>query len=346
MANTGPPLVEIELLSVLRDAGGSATPQWEATTERGYRHHAGNRTIDEPALEALVRDGYAEAIFFDRISRCPACRSHVLNMREVCTGCKSPHVLATELLHHFRCGYVAPAGDFAVERDGRRCPKCLGTLQHRGTDYDSPGPSFACGSCGLPFQLPEIGAVCLSCGNKICGADLEKIIYEDISSYKITPLGMSALRSSAADAVLRNAFADSQKLTEDGLPVLRRRIFETLLDDEQKRARRFKTPFGLLLLTARPPSESSAASDERALVTSISRSLTDTDKIGRYDATRYLVLLPQCDRPSVAQAAHKLTSAEDRVLRQWDVDVRTIDVSPDALNLDLDSLVAAKPSEA
>ena len=183
---------EREMLSLLRDAGGAATPQWAPRTERGYAYVVGNATVDEHALQNLAQNDFVRAIFFDRISRCPSCRSHLLNMREVCPTCKSAQVESAELLHHFRCGYVAPISELAPV-DGARCPKCGVLLRHRGRDYDSPGPSFTCGGCGRIFGLPEIGAVCLRCGKNINGTELAKVICEDLFAYEITQAGLDAL---------------------------------------------------------------------------------------------------------------------------------------------------------
>lgn len=185
-----------QTLLVVHEHGGVA-PSWDARSDRGFTYQANGREIDRRDLEALARREYLESIFVDRISRCPACKSHHLNMREVCVACKSPHIEPLELLHHFRCGYVAPTGAFVAEIDGRRCPKCHGILRDRGTDHDVPGPQFTCNDCGISFQLPEIGALCLSCGRHTQGDALASIVYEDVHRYKLTPFGLSAVRRGA-----------------------------------------------------------------------------------------------------------------------------------------------------
>ena len=184
------------LFGILRavDESGGVTPSWDASSDRGYVYKAAGGEVDRRVLEALADDGYLERVFVDRISRCPACKNHHLNMREVCVACKSANIVPIELLHHFRCGYVAPVDSFVAEADGRRCPKCHGLLRGRGTDHDVPGPQFECRDCGISFQLPEIGAVCLNCGHHTHGDDLQTIIYETVNRYKVSALGATALR--------------------------------------------------------------------------------------------------------------------------------------------------------
>jgi len=174
-------------------AEGSISPEWRPNSECGFGYALNGSAVDSEIFEQLVRNGLAKRVFFDRISRCPHCRSPLLNMREVCPLCKSSQIEAAELLHHFSCGYVGAGDEFTTTEGGRLCPKCGGAIRNFGSDHDSPGPLFHCAGCGLSFQLPEMGARCMSCAAKISGERLTTIIYEDVFAYGITPAGEEAL---------------------------------------------------------------------------------------------------------------------------------------------------------
>jgi hypothetical protein len=307
------------LVSV-RDASGTVSPRWTPDGDTAYAYVANGRRIDESALESLAQSDHLDRVFVERISRCPSCQSHLLNMREVCAGCKSPRVYPVELLHHYRCGYVAPAYEFELERDGRRCPKCHGVLRDRGTDHDVPGPHFACQSCNRSFQVPELGAVCLSCGSVLSGTDLEKILFEDVWAYRVSLLGAAALRAGSLHV------ADNERLTEYDLPILRRSVFMQYLEDERRRSKRFHTRFALLLLTVSPPADDFVVVDEAALLAAVVEQLAETDKIGRYDERHYLALLPSLDTRSAEKLAKRLASSTVAALRLWNLTAQMIDL--------------------
>ncbi|MDE2571447.1 MAG: hypothetical protein KGM44_02860 [bacterium] len=306
------------VLAIVQGLGGNVLPDWDRVSDRGVTYNARGEPLDDRDLESLVQSDHLERIFMDRISRCPWCRSHALNMREVCVSCKSPRIVAVQLLHHFRCGYVAPEYEFTAESDGRRCPKCHGMLRDRGTDHDAPGPHFTCQSCDSSFQVPEIGAVCLGCGRQTHSDDLQRIIYEDVYGYKLSPLGAAALRAGSLQP------KQTEQLTEFDLPLLRRSVFMAFLDDERKRRRRFHSTFNVLLVTTEPPVIDGAAPDERALIETIAEFLTETDKLGRLDECQYLVLLPSVDSKTASALARKLSSDPSSILREWKLQAQVV----------------------
>lgn len=311
----------LHLLSTIRDGGGSVFPTWNVTAEHGFEYRVDSRLLDEAALEALARSDHLERIYVDRVSRCPECKTHLLNMREVCIACGSPRISSVELLHHFRCGYVSPSYEFPVDKDGRRCPKCHGALRNRGTDHDVPGPHFICESCSRSFQMPEIGAFCLSCGTHFRGNDLDRIIYEDVYGYKLTPFGVSALRLGRLDP------AGGDSINEYDLPLMRKSIFMAFLEDERKRRQRFGTPFSLLLLTVAPPeSDAATRASEPELLENVVAFLSETDKLARFDDHHYLLLLPSTDPKKGANLAKRISTAETPVLQEWALSAQAIDV--------------------
>lgn len=278
------------LMAALRHvqhAEGHLQPQWHPGDARGFTYFPG---VDADAagqmaedLEYLAGTDYLDKVFFDRLTVCPACGSYHVNVREACTACKSPHVSSVTLLHHFRCGYVAPTDAFPRDAHGRTCPKCHGRLEHLGTDHDVPGDNFLCHSCHSSFQVPDVEGLCMSCRTRTPGA---KLLQRDIFSFRLNSLGMAALNSGRLFER-----EDEQLLEGGGLPIYRRHVFMFLLEDEKRRAIRYGTPFSLVLLRfagAGPvPAEQ--------LVSHIAGNLRDSDKIGRFDAEHLMLLLPATD---------------------------------------------------
>lgn len=329
--------VEVVLLSVLaavRDSGGTVDPILDPGTANGYRYESAAGPIDKRNLERLAQSDHLERIFVDRISRCPWCRSHHLNMREICVACKSPRIVGVKLLHHFRCGYVGPQSEFAADSGGRRCPKCNGVLRDRGTDHDVPGPHFTCQTCGIFFQLPEIGALCLGCRRRTQGDDLEKVVFEDVNGYRVSPFGASALRLGYLHP------SGEEQLTESDVPLLRRSVLMAFLDDERRRQNRFRSKFSLLVLSTEPPVTNGVVPDERDLLLGISQFLSETDKLGRFDERHYLVLLPSTEAKAATKLAHKLSTDKLPVFRQWQLKAQVASLHAGALTIEgLDSLL-------
>lgn len=176
-----------------------AEPTWDPAVREGVAYRGTGSPLDDYALpvdfEELARDGYVERVFIDRLSLCPNCESHALNVREVCLTCGSTNLRPVKTLLHFRCGYVGPVSAFVQEAQGRRCPKCRKLLQDLGTDHDSPGDYFHCQACNSEFQVPEVGARCLSCGSRFAGTDMQRVLQRDVFAYRLTALGRAAIAS-------------------------------------------------------------------------------------------------------------------------------------------------------
>jgi hypothetical protein len=153
----------LDLLRRIAAAGGTIRPNAEPEAQRGYEYLALG-DADEKDLSYLAQRDYLDERFFDRVSLCPKCTSHHLNVREICPGCRRAHLANEGLLHHFRCGYVGILSEFTTGKDGSRaCPKCNHKLHHLGTEYDRLGKTFVCRECGVISENPPVEAVCLAC---------------------------------------------------------------------------------------------------------------------------------------------------------------------------------------
>jgi hypothetical protein len=172
-------------------------PVWECAARVGFVYRGVGSELRDATLlhdlEQLADEGYLERVFVERISLCPSCESHGLNVHDACVSCSSSNLQQFKALFHFRCGYVGPATSFTIERQGLRCPKCNRTLQDLGTDHDSPGEYFQCRSCAAMFQTPAIGARCLSCGGRFTGDALEDVRHQDVYAYRLTAAGKTAI---------------------------------------------------------------------------------------------------------------------------------------------------------
>ena len=304
------------------EAGGTLQPRWNPALARGFEYVCDGTAIDDlvaTELGWLADRGYLDRVFVDRLGRCPICSSFHLNFREVCPTCQSPNLDSAELLHHFRCGHVAPAGDFAFDGEARRCPKCHGRLRDRGSDHDVPGPHFTCRSCGISFQMPEVGVLCLSCEHRIDAAQLSTLVYETVEAYRLTSLGRAALKD--ARMFRDEAFLG---LTEPHLPgVYRQSVLMSFVDDEERRQRRFRAPFAVLLLNANFATDFGGASEsaqaantgEQQLVARVREFLNDTDKLGTYEHGSFVVLLPGAKARDAKRLAQRLV--DDPMLAAW-----------------------------
>jgi hypothetical protein len=114
----------LDLLRRIADAGGKIAPNANPQADCGYEYPAPcDGCESDPGF--LAWRNYLEQRFFDRVSLCPKCASHHLNVREICPGCRAAHLANERLLHHFRCGHVGTVSDCQSRADGGRiCPEC------------------------------------------------------------------------------------------------------------------------------------------------------------------------------------------------------------------------------
>jgi DNA-directed RNA polymerase subunit RPC12/RpoP len=286
--------VEERRLNLLRQialAGGTIAPTAEPNAEHGYAYVALGDDVGR-SLSLLARRNYLEERFFDRVSLCPKCGSHHLNVREICPGCRRAHLTSEGLLHHFRCGYVGIPSEFllGVEAEGTYlCPKCNRKMHHPGTEYDRLGKAFRCHGCGLISENPPVEAVCFSCGARTPADDLVSTI---VFSYVLTSRGAAAVRrGSLLDG------DDDELVSIADAPVYRRTVLLEFLDYEMKRLQQFNSGFSVLLAECAP-----AAMDQRGDIapaqwlTRLRDCLREVDRIGQLADRLYIVILPETKR--------------------------------------------------
>jgi hypothetical protein len=293
----------LDLLRRIAEAGGKITPNANPQAEHGYEYLA-LYDGSERDLLFLARRDYLEQRFFDRVSLCPKCSSHHLNVREICPSCRAAHLANEALLHHFRCGYVGRQSEFttAGDRDGCRvCPKCNRTFHHVGTEYDRLGKAFVCLACGLITENPPVEAVCLACGARTAAEDL---VSTDVFSYVLTSLGFAAIRQGSL------LDTDDELLFVGGAPVYRSTVILEFLNHEVQRLHHFKNGFSVLLAKC-----GCEAADDRnsALVplwmTQLRQCLRDVDVIGQLADAVFVAILPQTNKRA-AEALRQRVLAE------------------------------------
>ncbi len=306
-------------LRAVQRAGGNLRPKWLASAPKGYIHFP---DLDEAGAQQLTHDldylahiDHLDRLFFDRLTICPSCGSHHVNVREVCADCGSPNIMPVQLLHHYRCGYVGHADSFPhASGGGRQCPKCHGKLQDLGTDHDSPGENFLCHACHTSFQVPDVESICLSCHTRSAG---DQLLHRDIYSYRLTSTGMAAL--SNGRLFERH---DDPLYEEGGSGIYRRHVFMSMLEDERRRARRYGTRFALVVLRL----GTGTPDESKHTISRIDKTLRDTDKIGRYDEKHVMVLMPEtCAADAWLQRIN--AEAHDEGLK---IQARTVDLAEDA----------------
>ncbi|MCK9189688.1 diguanylate cyclase [Acidithiobacillus sp.] len=299
----------LNILRRMQLCGGEWLPIWTPCFSKGYVYDASIESMEINDilirdLQYLVQNDYLEKTFFEILTRCPACNSHHVNVREVCVSCKSAHIEAIPLIHHFRCGYVGPI--YLFERDdkgARRCPKCEGKLEHLGTDHDLPGENHHCVNCNASFQSPDVEAFCLSCQKRSRGLEL---IREEVDKYQISSLGFSALH--------RGRFfeADNERFYEADSQIIRHHLFMQLLEDERNRQHRYGIPFSLLLV--QPMDMADPLTSIKIVADRIASNLRNTDRLGRLDKENLLIVLSSCDSAGAAIAKTRLVDSSMRTL--------------------------------
>ncbi len=190
-------------------------------------------------LEPLADMGLLERQFHDKVHLCPSCSFFTLNFREVCPRCASANVDITEMVHHYKCGYVGPETEF---RDGVRyeCPKCSRPLRHIGLDYERPSATYVCHSCKEIIAEPKVNCLCLRCGT---ATGVEKAVVRTIHAYRLTSKGaLAAARGTMEEATAVGAFVDPE------LGIYTYSFFEERLTQEATRSKRYARPLCVLFM--------------------------------------------------------------------------------------------------
>lgn len=291
----------LNLLRQIALAGGTIAPAAEPHAEHGYAYVVLGDDVKRD-LGILARRNYLEERFFDRVSLCPKCDSHHLNVREICPGCRRAHLTNEGLLHHFRCGYVGIPSEFVPAKDGGYvCPKCNGRMYHLGSEFDRLGKAFVCRGCGLISENPPVEAVCFACGARTPAEDL---VSTEVFSYVLTSRGAAANRcGSLLDG-------DDELVSIVGAPIFRRTVILEFLDHEIKRLQHFNSGFSLLLAKCAPAAmDQSGDALPTQWLTRLRHCLREVDLIGQLADALYVVILPQTQRRA-AEALRQRILAE------------------------------------
>ncbi len=277
-------------------------PTWNPHAREGVIYRGTGSTLGDASLlgdlEELADEDYLERIFVDRLSLCPNCESHALNVHEVCLTCASANLVQVKTLLHFRCGFVGPVSAFAQETRGLRCPKCRKLLADPGTDHDSPGDYFTCRACNASFQVAEVGARCLACGARFAGVEMQRVTPRDIYAYRLTALGSAALAEGRLLEGPREALYDA------GGSLYRRNVLIAHVEDERRRRIDAGTAFGLIVVGAGKNGSRAPIADDVA--GHVRKVLSDTDKLGRLDDHHLVALLPGASKAQTKSALKRV----------------------------------------
>jgi hypothetical protein len=290
------------VLQQVAQAGGAISPSADPHAEHGYSYAA---IGDDAArdLDRLARRNYLEQRFFDRVSLCPACGAHHLNVREICPSCRRAHLTTEGLLHHFRCGYVGIPAEFTPTKDdGYVCPKCNGRMHHLGTQYDRLGKAFRCRSCAVISENPPVEAVCLACGTRSPG---ENLVSTEVYSYAVTSRGAAAIRrTSLIDD------DDDDIAAGPNIQVHSRTVTLQFIEYFKNCLEEFAASFSILLVDCRIVQAGQPEADAlMPWLTRLRGSVREVDLVGQLADARFIVLLPQTRRRAAEVLADKVRTA-------------------------------------
>lgn len=132
-------------------------------------------------LESLVEAGRMTKDPFASFCLCPNCRDFRVRIGEECRTCPGAHLKRVDLLHHYRCAWIAPETDF-LQGLQFVCPKCRRLLEQVGVDYDRPGRFYLCSVCVRRFPEDGLTARCESCRRSFPADDLPQ---ETVFAYTV-----------------------------------------------------------------------------------------------------------------------------------------------------------------
>ena len=143
-------------------------PQVDFTSELGFNYPSVEKALDikgDELLEVLQSLTEADILrekFFDRLLRCPQCRSINLRPTTHCPKCGSGYIARGRVLEHSACKYAGLEEEF-ISKGRYICPKCHQEMRTSGVDYQSLGLLYKCHDCHETFRLPLIKWQCLKC---------------------------------------------------------------------------------------------------------------------------------------------------------------------------------------
>jgi hypothetical protein len=296
---------EAILLARIHTRDGVLAPAYDAGVAR-LVSYPGAGLIDEPWRHAdrMAEAGLLSKHFFDRFQCCLSCGSSRLNVREECSACRSADLFDETTVHHFRCAHQAIERQF---RQGEKlvCPKCSRELRHFGVDYDKPGLTTACRSCGHVNDGSLVGFVCVDCASKHDG---QAVATRDWYEYKMTAVGERSLLSGEVIAS-----KDGQKNALD--------TFRLMVSQGLRLNSRYKKPLTILKIAFTRTDQVRKQHGERVLTQSrthaldiVRGELRDTDLVLDTE-DNILVYMPETDTGQMETPHRRLIDRIGSTLR-------------------------------
>lgn len=141
----------------------------------------------DSSLKQWEVSGRIQSVVMDRFKLCPKCDGFP-TFRDGCAGCGSARVVSDQLIHHFRCGFVASQSDFE-QRGEMVCPKCLTRDMVVGVDFEHANGPYRCVDCDwTDTELESIGQ-CTSCGLRFPG---HQAAVNDLVGYHVERMDLLA----------------------------------------------------------------------------------------------------------------------------------------------------------
>ena len=284
----------------------SVESRYGYTYERARAHFncAPGAEIDH--LEDLATRMCLERRFFDRIHLCPQCNHYAVNFREVSPRSKSPDISRADMLHHFKCGHVAPVREFVSGLE-YLCPKCGEMLRHIGTDYDRLGAMYVDNETGESFADPDVSCVCLACGFV---TEPDRLLQRNIHTYTLSPRGLLAAETGHLYEVSLDAV-----LMDYDLQIYTPAYFQRQLSLEIERARRYRHHLGLAIvrLDQYEGFLEQYGDKSREYLAQVAETLKQntrtSDVVARHEQNSIVMMFPETDLEGARTACEKLRNA-------------------------------------
>jgi len=291
------------------DASETLNPESSVESRLGYtyekaREHFGCAPGAEiEHLEDLATRMCLERKFFDRIHLCPQCSHCAINFREISPTTKSPDISRVDMLHHFKCGHVAPIRDFISGLD-YVCPKCGAQMRHIGVDYERLGEVYVDNETGETFNEPDTDCVCLACGFV---TDPDHLLQRNVYTYTISERGLLA----AETGYLYEVSLDAVLMDHD-LQIYNPSYIQRQLVIELERARRYKRHLSLALVRLDQYESFLEQYGEKSkqyltqVAETIKSNTRASDLIARHERNSIIMVFPETDLEGARSACEKL----------------------------------------
>jgi hypothetical protein len=229
---------------------------------------------------------------------------------EVCPDCGSANLDVDDTVHHFRCGHVAPLGEY---EQGQQliCPKCDRELKHIGVDYDKPSLIYECNDCLHRFPEPEILTNCYQC-HRTTPPNLQ--IHRTIKSYHVTAFGNNAA-THGLDSLFVSVLQQRVRFFE--YPVLKDLIFA----EGHRIARYKKSESSVLIINIQGIEQIYVELGQRArelfeeLTAAFVAILRESDLLASRNESLFLALLMETPAVAAERAGERLREGVDQLLR-------------------------------